>query len=141
MNIFSQTAWGGALRTVLLIAGLSGIGMAVATAMSPSAAPTRPTPSAMTGPSEVGAEPVLRGDVMAHSCAACHGTYGQLGDEAFMPLAGMPIEQFVRTMRDFREGKRPSTLMGHVARGFNDAELLAMAEFFAAQKSLQGGQP
>jgi len=74
--------------------------------------------------------------VMAHSCAACHGTNGQLGDEAFVPLAGMPVGQFVTTMIDFREGRRPSTLMGHVARGFSDADLQAMGEFFVAQPPL-----
>ena len=72
------------------------------------------------------------GELMGHTCAACHGTYGRLGDEAFVPLAGMPVKQFVRSMRDFREGKRPSTLMGHVANGFNDAELQAMGVFFVS---------
>ena len=71
---------------------------------------------------------------MAHSCAACHGTLGQLGDESFMPLAGMPLRQFTTSMVDFRTGKRPATLMGHVAQGFSDAEIRAMGEFFAAIK-------
>ena len=68
----------------------------------------------------------------AHSCAACHGTLGRLGDESFMPLAGMPVRQFVTTMIDFRDGRRPATLMAHVAEGFSDAEIRAMADFFAA---------
>jgi sulfide dehydrogenase cytochrome subunit len=74
---------------------------------------------------------------MAHSCAACHGTNGQLGDESFAPLAGMPAGQFVKTMIDFREGRRPATLMGHVARGFSDEDLKGMGAFFAAQKGAQ----
>lgn len=78
--------------------------------------------------------------MLAHTCAACHGTLGRLGNESFMPLAGMPAGQFFNTMVDFRTGKRPATLMGHVARGFNDAELQAMAAFFAAQTPT-GGQP
>lgn len=77
---------------------------------------------------------------MAHTCAACHGTLGRLGDESFMPLAGMPERQFVATMIDFREGKRPATLMGHVAQGFSDIEIQAMAHFFAAVPP-QGKQP
>ena len=72
------------------------------------------------------------GATMAHGCAACHGTLGRLGDESFMPLAGMPVRQFVSAMIDFREGKRPATLMGHVAQGFTDSEIRAMGEFFAA---------
>lgn len=74
------------------------------------------------------------GEAMAHTCAACHGTLGRLGDESFVPLAGMPERQFTTSMVDFREGKRPATLMGHVAQGFNDAEIRAMAQFFAAVK-------
>ncbi|WP_296696741.1 c-type cytochrome [Thiocapsa sp. UBA6158] len=69
---------------------------------------------------------------MAHTCAACHGTNGELGDEYFMPLAGMPAEQFVTSMLEFRSGARAATLMGFVASGFSDAEIAAMGEFFAA---------
>lgn len=101
-------------------------------ATAPVAAPAAPaaaTPA--TNPATVPAS------TMAHSCAACHGTNGQLGDESFMPLAGMPVQQFVATMTDFREGKRPATLMGHVAKGFTDADLKAMGEFFAAVKGAQ----
>ncbi len=74
----------------------------------------------------------VNAETMAHSCAACHGTQGRLGDESFMPLAGMPVAQFVATMKDFREGRRPATLMGLVAKGFSDADIQAMGEFFAA---------
>lgn len=84
---------------------------------------TAPAPQASSEPP---------GATMAHGCAACHGTLGRLGDESFMPLAGMPVRQFVSTMIEFREGKRPATLMGHVAQGFTDSEIRAMGEFFAA---------
>ncbi len=76
---------------------------------------------------------------MAHSCAACHGTQGRLGDESFMPLAGMPQGQFVRSMVDFRQDKRPATLMGIVAKGFTDAEINAMGSYFAAVKPMSEG--
>lgn len=82
--------------------------------------------------------PVYAGEMLAHTCAACHGTQGRLGDEFFMPLAGMPTDQFVNTMVAFREGKRPSTLMGHVARGFSDAELRAMGVYFAGVAPKKG---
>lgn len=112
---------------------------APAAAPAPVAAvPAAPAPSPSSNPAPVPAA------TMAHSCAACHGTNGQLGDEYFMPLAGMPVQQFVATMADFREGKRAATLMGHVAQGFTDADLKAMGEFFAAVKPLpvaaQGAQ-
>lgn len=105
--------------TAALLLGLGTTGGAQAQATPPA------------GPSPVS------GETMAHGCAACHGTYGRLGDESFMPLAGMPVAQFVTTMKDFREGRRPATLMGHVAQGFSDAEIQAMGEFFAAVRPLE----
>ncbi len=74
------------------------------------------------------------GEMMGNTCAACHGTHGRLGSAAFVPLAGMEVEEFVRAMRAFRDGSRPSTLMHSVAVGFSDEEYQAMAEFFAAQR-------
>jgi sulfide dehydrogenase cytochrome subunit len=102
-------------------------------ATSAPAAASAPTPPAVTPTTNRALVPA---STMAHSCAACHGTHGQLGDEFFMPLAGMPVQQFVRTMTDFREGRRPATLMGHVARGFTDADLQGMGAFFAAPPPL-----
>jgi sulfide dehydrogenase cytochrome subunit len=128
----------GTRRKVVLWAAL----LAVCAAMSATLAarvlaqnaPTAAPASAAPAPSA----PVLA-STMAHSCAACHGTNGQLGDESFAPLAGMPVGQFVKTMTDFREGRRPTTLMGHVAKGFSDEDFKGMGEFFAAQTA--GGQP
>lgn len=74
------------------------------------------------------------GEAMAATCAGCHGTQGRLGTMEFVPLAGMHETEFVRAMQDFRSGKRPATLMGHVARGFNDGEIRAMARYFATVK-------
>jgi len=78
------------------------------------------------------AEPT--GEAMAATCAACHGTHGKLGTVEYMPLAGMAEKEFVRAMQDFRSGKRLSTLMGHVANGFSDNEIRAMAKYFANVK-------
>jgi cytochrome subunit of sulfide dehydrogenase len=122
------------LRKVLGWTLMVAIGATVATSLVVKAiAQTAPKAVASTNPN-----PVLA-STMAHSCAACHGTNGELGDEYFMPLAGMPVQQFVRTMTDFREGQRPATLMGHVAKGFTDADIKAMGEFFAAIKTAPKG--
>ncbi len=83
--------------------------------------------------SAVQAEAQRTGEMMANTCAACHGTQGRLEALALMPLAGMEQEEFIRAMTDFRSGARPSTLMGSLATGFSEAEIKAMAEFFAAQ--------
>lgn len=82
--------------------------------------------------SATGQEPT--GEAMAHTCAACHGTHGQVRGEAFVPLAGMNAEEFIRSMKDFRDLKRPSSIMSHIAEGYDDASIERMAEWFAKQK-------
>lgn len=120
------------LRKVLGWALLLALGGTVATSLAVRAiAQTAPLTAAATNSTPVSSAATVSAEAMAHTCAACHGTFGRLGDESFMPLAGMPVKQFVTTMADFREVRRPSTLMGHVAQGFSDAEIRAMAEFFA----------
>ena len=80
------------------------------------------------------AAPQATGEMMGNTCAGCHGTHGRLSDSAFVPLAGMKESTFIKAMTEFRSGARPATLMGHVARGYNDEQIKAMAEFFAKVK-------
>lgn len=71
---------------------------------------------------------------MAATCAACHGTNGRAAPGSSVPgLAGRPAAQTIQAMKDFRDGKRPATLMHQVAKGFSEPEVAAMAEFFARQ--------
>lgn len=128
-----QAATRGAL--LALFAG----GLALLAYAANESVPKAPLAGTLKGPAAMNSA-AISGEAMAHTCAACHGTLGRLGDESFMPLAGMPASQFINTMVDFREGKRPATLMGHVAQGFSDAEIRAMAQFFATVKP-QGSQP
>ena len=37
-----------------------------------------------------------RADSLAHTCAACHGTFGEVKGENFVPLAGMPPNSLSR---------------------------------------------
>ena len=124
-----KMARGIALWSVLIVVGSTGSIAIAKRALAATPAAPAPTATAKTAP--------VPASTMAHSCAACHGTNGQLGDESFAPLAGMPSSQFVKTMIDFREGRRPATLMGHVAQGFSDEDLKGMGAFFAAQKGAQ----
>lgn len=72
-----------------------------------------------------------RAEMLAQTCAGCHGTQGYIKDSAFMPLAGMPSTQFVTAMKSFADGSRPSTVMGPLAQAFSAEEIQAMAEYFA----------
>ena len=76
-----------------------------------------------------------RADSLAHTCAACHGTFGELKGENFVPLAGMPPSEFITSMKDFKNLKRPSSIMSHIAQGYADDEIERMADFFANIKT------
>lgn len=70
------------------------------------------------------------GEALAHTCAACHGTYGELKGEHFVPLAGMDEGEFITSMKEFRSHKRPSSIMSHIAEGYSDEEFERMARYF-----------
>ena len=71
---------------------------------------------------------------LASACAICHGTEGRSPSKDLVPLAGLPSAYIVRQMVDFRDGKRPATVMHQIAKGYTDPQIDAMAGWFAAQK-------
>ncbi len=71
---------------------------------------------------------------LAANCAACHGTNGNSAGGAVPGLAGANKDYFVAQMKAFKEGKREATVMHQIAKGYSDAEIAAIADFFAAQK-------
>ena len=71
---------------------------------------------------------------LAAACAICHGTSGQPATKDVNPLAGLPRDHIARQMRDFRDGKRPATVMHQIAKGYNDKQIDQIAAWYAAQK-------
>ena len=72
---------------------------------------------------------------LAAGCAICHGTQGKPPTNApVIPLAGLPREHIATQMRAFRDGTRPATVMHQISKGYTDAQIDAMAAWFAAQK-------
>jgi len=72
---------------------------------------------------------------VAATCANCHGTGGKpVAGSALPPLAGMPREQMLAQMQAFKSGSRPATIMHQLSKGFSDAQLVQIADYFAAQK-------
>ena len=71
---------------------------------------------------------------LAAPCAICHGTEGRAVTKDVIPLAGLPRDHIATQMRAFRDGKRPATVMHQIAKGYDDAQIDALAAWFAAQK-------
>jgi len=70
---------------------------------------------------------------MAANCAPCHGTAGKaVPGSAVRKLAGR--EDVAALLRAFREGRRDSTVMQQIAKGYTDAEIEALGAYFAARR-------
>lgn len=71
---------------------------------------------------------------LAANCAACHGTNGRPAvGSTLAGLAGKPREELLTAMLQFKQGKKPATLMHQLAKGYSDEELTALAEHFSRQ--------
>jgi sulfide dehydrogenase cytochrome subunit len=69
----------------------------------------------------------------AEGCVACHGPAGS-GQGSIPALAGRDANELAAAMRAFRANERPGTIMGRIARGYSDAEIAAIAAYFAQQR-------
>jgi cytochrome subunit of sulfide dehydrogenase len=69
----------------------------------------------------------------ASSCSGCHATSAVV--ETPVPrLAGRASAEIVAAMREYRSGGRSATVMDRIAKGFSDAEVTAIADWYAQQK-------
>ena len=108
---------------------------------APAAKPATPTPAAAPAPTPPPAPAFAPSNLtpagvrsMAATCSSCHGTNGVSAGGAIAGLAGLNRDYFIIQMKSFKEGKREATLMHQIAKGYSDAEVAAMADYFAAQK-------
>ncbi len=75
----------------------------------------------------------------ASSCSGCHAPILSQG-VIVPPLSGRPAAETASLMREFKSGARPATVMGRIAKGFDDAEIDAIARWLGAQGQQQGQQ-
>jgi cytochrome c553 len=69
----------------------------------------------------------------AASCTGCHPA-GQGVKTPIPRLNGRNAADIVAQMQAFKSGQTPSTVMDRIAKGFADAEVAAIAAWYAAQK-------
>lgn len=81
----------------------------------------------------VNAHAVSRGEVLGSTCMSCHGPGGK-SQGAIPSLAGLDKDYFVKSMKDFKAGTRAASIMKRHANGYTDAEVEAMAAYFASLK-------
>lgn len=70
------------------------------------------------------------GRLLASNCFQCHGTNGSGG---FEDLAGKSSSEILGELREMRAKRTPKMMDMH-ARGYTDAELKLIADYFASQR-------
>jgi cytochrome subunit of sulfide dehydrogenase len=68
----------------------------------------------------------------ASSCTGCHAPM-KVTDSVIPRIAGRKASDIVTAMREYRSGAWPSSVMGRIAKGFDDGQTNAIAAWFAAQ--------
>ena len=68
----------------------------------------------------------------ASSCTGCHSTT-KIAESVIPRIAGRKREDIVKFMAEYRSGAWPSSVMGRIAKGFDDRQIDAIAAWLAAQ--------
>jgi cytochrome subunit of sulfide dehydrogenase len=77
----------------------------------------------------------LQTQSLAASCAQCHGTNGHAPPgSAMASIAGLQAAYLVEQMKAFKSGERPGTVMPQLAKGYDDAQIVRLAAYFAQQQ-------
>ena len=74
------------------------------------------------------------GQRLVATCAACHGTNGAGAGNALPVLAGQPKDSLVASMRAFKSGARPATIMHQISKGYTDKQIEEIAMYLSKQK-------
>ena len=69
----------------------------------------------------------------AAACSGCHPASARVTSPV-PRLAGLVRAAIAKAMQDFRSGARAGTVMDRIAKGFTDAEIQAIAAWYASQK-------
>jgi sulfide dehydrogenase cytochrome subunit len=88
----------------------------------------------LIAPSDAQAAGMAPASMLANTCNACHGPNGSTYGPATPSIAGTNADYITDTMKAYKSGERKSTIMGRIAKGYTDEEIMAIAKHFAGQK-------
>ncbi|HEX7348859.1 MAG TPA: cytochrome c [Rhodanobacteraceae bacterium] len=66
-------------------------------------------------------------------CAACHGTDGHARIPGAPNLAGQSVQYLVQALHEYRDGTRRVAVMQTAAGSLSEADVQALARWYAAQ--------
>ncbi len=103
-------------------------GLAIAAAVFPARAQFVPTPMS---PAEMAAA-----RAKAQPCEACHGPDGNSQNPVYPILAGQTWRYIYIELKDFKAGRRTDPVMSPLAQNLSPEDMIALGNYFAAQKPL-----
>lgn len=72
----------------------------------------------------------ISGRSIGVACAGCHGTDGTLSKPGLPVLKAVPADRTYKALIEFKTDKKRSTIMGRIAKGYSDEELMAVSQYF-----------
>ncbi|MGH8509640.1 MAG: c-type cytochrome [Gammaproteobacteria bacterium] len=78
------------------------------------------------------------GEAKVAVCAGCHGERGNSQNPEWPKLAGQHPNYLAQQLRDFKSGTRKNEMMSAMAAPLGEADIVNIAEFYAAQKRETG---
>lgn len=78
------------------------------------------------------ADSAQAGRTKAASCMACHGIAGVSNNDMWPNLAGQKRGYLIKTMKDYRDGKREDVMMTPMSKGLSDQDIEDIAIYYAS---------
>lgn len=75
---------------------------------------------------------VAAGRKRAAVCFACHGEDGQSRNPVYPHLTGQQRAYLEKTLKDFRDGRRPEPTMGAMAKPLSDEDIRNIAAYYSS---------
>jgi sulfide dehydrogenase cytochrome subunit len=72
-------------------------------------------------------------EALSVSCNGCHGPDGVSYGASIPSIAGLDAEYLSRVLTEYKEGRRTSTIMKRIAKGYKGWELRKMARYFSTR--------
>jgi len=78
--------------------------------------------------------------MLSNTCNGCHGTNGASAGPSIPIIGGQTPGYVEDSMKKFKSGERPSSIMGRLAKAYSDEDFKAMDKFFSEKKFVRTKQ-
>lgn len=78
--------------------------------------------------------------MLTQTCNGCHGFNGASSGPAIPNIGGISKDYMIELMQAYKSGDTKSTIMGRIAAGYSEEEIVQLADYFAGQKFVAATQ-